>query len=306
VPLNLSHHVKEMARMFQETFPKHLRLSIEYPNDLWSISANPTQMHQVLMNLCVNARDAMPKSGVLTIRAENLRIDETYALMTPKAKAGPYVLLEVRDSGVGIRPEILDRIFEPFFTTKEVGKGTGLGLSVVLGVVESHGGFVNVYSKLGHGATFKVYLPAIPEETASQGKQAAKPLPKGQGELILIVDDEIAVLEALKMTLKNHGYQVITATEASEAIKLYTAQRQQIKVVLTDLAMPSMDGLVLTHTLKKLEPEVKILVSTGLGQEAKLQELKSLGITTVLRKPHTAETVLIALQQILTGSATTQ
>jgi hypothetical protein len=241
----------------------------------------------------------MPEGGTLTIRAENLHIDESYARMIAKAKPGPHVLLTVCDTGTGIPRENIDRIFDPFFTTKETGKGTGLGLSVVLGIVESHGGFINVYSQIGQGAEFKIYFPALTDQLTPKEPSNPAALAKGKGETILVVDDEESIRKTLTAILKNYGYNVLSAADGAQAARLFAIHRNQINLVLTDLAMPGMDGIALAEALKKLAPQIKIIVSTGFGQSQAIPRLNSLGVQAVLQKPYTAEAVLLTLRQTL-------
>src|SRR5262245_56451287 len=190
VALQPKHLIKEIVKILRETLPKTIEISFQIPNDLWMISADATQMHQVLMNLCVNARDAMPEGGAIFIKAENVFVDENYARMHIEAKAGRFLVLTVSDTGPGMTPEIQGRIFEPFFTTKEMSKGTGLGLSTALTIVKSHGGFINVYSEPHKGSQFTLYIPAIEAPGLDEDRQVQTALPTGHGELILVVDDE--------------------------------------------------------------------------------------------------------------------
>ena len=192
--------------------PKSLK-QFQLPDDLWIISADATQMHQVLMNLCVNARDAMPEGGSISIKAENTLVDENYARMHIEAKPGRLVLITVSDTGPGMSPEIQSRIFEPFFTTKEMSKGTGLGLSTALTIVKSHGGFMNVYSELHQGSQFALYLPALDAPGRTEAGALQTDLPLGNGELILVVDDEESIREITRGTLETFGYMVLTASE---------------------------------------------------------------------------------------------
>ncbi|MBC1218823.1 response regulator [Nostoc sp. UCD121] len=297
ITLQLRHLIVEVAKILKETFPKSIQISIDVLQDLWMVSGDSTQLHQVLMNLCVNARDAMPNGGSLSIYAENLLIDENYARMNLEAKEGPYIVITISDTGVGIPKEILDRIFEPFFTTKDVGKGTGLGLSTVLGIIKSHGGFVNVYSELGSGTSFKVYLPAV------QGMETFIPqeLPPqtGHGELILIVDDEVAILEITKTSLETHNYKTLIANDGIEAIALYAQNRDKISAVLMDIMLPSLDGLTAIRTLQKINPKVRIIASSGLMSDNKLSSVAAVGINTFLVKPYTVNELLVSLQKVL-------
>jgi signal transduction histidine kinase len=259
--------VQEIAKIAEETFPKSVTVRTKYPEDLWTIVANPTQLHQVLLNLCINARDAMPTGGALTLALENFEIDDHYASMTPGAKAGPHVLVQVSDTGTGIPRGIIDKIFDPFFTTKDLGQGTGLGLSTVIGVVKSHGGFVSVYSEIERGTSFKVFLPANMSEVAPVQTSKAAPLPPANGELLLIVDDENSILQVAKAILEDHGYRVLTAADATEALAIFAMRMNEIELVLTDLAMPFMDGVALIRTLQKMKPGVRVIASTGRGDQ---------------------------------------
>ncbi|HLO88323.1 MAG TPA: response regulator [Nostocaceae cyanobacterium] len=295
ITLQLKHLILEIGKILKETFPKSIEVSIDIPQDLWMVSGDSTQLHQVLMNLCVNARDAMPNGGTLQIWAENLLIDENYARMNLEAKTGPYIVVTVADTGTGIPGEILDRIFEPFFTTKEVGQGTGLGLSTALGIVKSHGGFVNVYSEVGKGTQFKMYLPAVAGvETLSNEKVI--PL-TGNGELILVVDDEPAIQEITRESLETNNYQVLTANDGIEAIALYAQQMNNIAAVLMDLMLPSLDGITAIRTLKKINPDVKIIATCGLMSNDKLTAIAEFGVNKFLSKPYTVNELLLTLQK---------
>jgi PAS domain S-box-containing protein len=294
--LQLKHLMIEVQQIIKETFPKSIEVFTQISPNLWTVCGDATQLHQVLMNLCVNARDAMPNGGTLKISAENLLVDDNYAQMHIDAQVIPYVVITVTDTGVGIRPEILDRIFEPFFTTKELGKGTGLGLSTVMGIVKSHGGFINVYSEEGRGSRFKIFLPAkdITEIIEEQNIE----LPQGNGELILIVDDEAAIREITKTSLENHNYQAITACDGIEAIALYVENRDKICLVLTDMIMPSMDGLTTIRTLQKINPSVKIIAVSGLGTGDKVNAVHEMGIHAFLSKPYTANQLLQTINTV--------
>ena len=204
----------------------------------------------------------MLEGGALTISADNILIDENYAHMNLDAHVGSYVVVKVKDTGKGISPKQLDKIFDPFFTTKDRGKGTGLGLSTVMGIIKSHGGFINVDTKLGQGSTFTFYLPAVINYEAEPIED--KQLYQGQGELILVIDDELAICEVIKTSLEAHNYQVITAGDGVEALALYVEQQQDIQVVLVDMMMPVMDGTLTIRTLKKINPKIKIIPMTGL------------------------------------------
>ncbi|MEM7555087.1 MAG: response regulator [Cyanobacteria bacterium P01_A01_bin.84] len=288
--ISLKHSIREIQQVIKETFPKTIEVSTFIPNNLWTVKSDPTQLHQVLMNLCVNARDAMFNGGRLTIRAENITVDESYAQMHLDAQVGSYVLIGVIDTGIGIPQEILDRIFEPFFTTKEIGKGTGLGLSTVLGIVKSHSGFINVSSEPGKGSEFKIYLPAYQTQENSVDQNLEFPI--GNGELILVVDDEDSIRDVTKASLENYNYQTIAAKDGIEAIALYAEYRDKIFLVLTDMVMPSMDGLTTIRTLKKINPEVKIIAVSGFASTDKINAANNIGVHAFLPKPYTAKQLL--------------
>jgi PAS domain S-box-containing protein len=298
IPMQVGHLVLEVEKIIKRTFPKSIEIQAQVlTHKLWTINADATQIHQVLTNLCVNARDAMPAGGVLSLTAENLVVDQHYAQMNPGLQVGSYVLITVSDTGMGMSPEVTERIFEPFFTTKEPGKGTGLGLSTALGIVESHGGCLKVYSEVGRGSEFRVYLPTI-EQPVAQPPQAPE-LPLGQGELILVVDDEAPIRELSQTALETYGYRVITAKDGVDAITLYAQSADDISLVLMDLMMPTMDGMTAIHTLQQLNPHVKVVVTSGLPRNGRFADLPSHPVRAFLSKPHTIQELLTILRQVL-------
>ncbi|MEI9998700.1 MAG: PAS domain S-box protein [Verrucomicrobiota bacterium] len=291
--------LKDIEHIVNDTFPKDIRLELILPHDTWSIVGDPTQAQQVLLNLCVNARDAMPNGGTLTIKTENCVADEHYVAMNRQAKPGNYVAISVTDVGVGIPGDILGNIFEPFFTTKELGKGTGLGLSSVKAIVKNHGGFINVYSEPGRGSTFKVYLPAqvdsvdTPEEPIEDDI-----LPRGAGETVLVVDDEASILMITSETLQAFGYQVVTANNGAEAVAIYAQQKDKISAILTDLSMPVMDGRATIYALLKINPKAKIIAMSGMDESESVAKASTAGIKHFISKPYTAATLLKALRSM--------
>jgi PAS domain S-box-containing protein len=294
------HLLKDIETIIRDTFPKNIHRDVFFPEEAWTILGDPTQLHQILLNLCVNARDAMPNGGNLAITVENALLDDQYVAMNIQAKPGRYVIIDVADTGEGIPPDILDKIFDPFFTTKEVGKGTGLGLSTVMAIVKSHGGFVNVYSEVGKGSSFKVYLPALETVTKKQRDTVSlATLPRGHGERILIIDDEASILTITSQTLEAFGYKTITAADGAEAIAIYAQQRNKIAAVLTDMAMPVMDGPATIRALQKVNPDVKIIAATGLKTEGSEAKALNNGVKFFLTKPYTAGTLLKTLRAVL-------
>ncbi|MFQ4144528.1 PAS domain S-box protein [Chlorogloeopsis sp. ULAP02] len=285
----------EIEKFLKQTFPKSIKVHTDIPEELCAVSANAAQLHQVFINLCVNACDAMPNGGSLSFSAKNILIDENYTLMNMEAKAGSYIVVTVADTGSGIPPEIIDRIFEPFFTTKEIGKGTGLGLSTVMGIVKSHSGFITVSSQVGEGSQFKVFLPAVNTSVALPVEDLK--LPTGAGELILVVDDEAPIRETTKTLLEQHNYKILTASDGIEAIALYIQHKNDIKAVLMDMMMPAMDGQNAIQMLKKINPEVKVIASSGLIMNSKLAEAAH--ASTFLVKPYTAKELLDTLHKVL-------
>lgn len=298
VALQPKHLVKEIVKILRETLPKSIEITFHVPDNLWIISADATQMHQVLMNLCVNARDAMSEGGSLSIRAQNVTVDENYARMHIEAKAGRFVLITVADTGSGMTSEVQTRIFEPFFTTKEMTKGTGLGLSTALTIVKSHGGFINVYSELHKGTQFAIYLPAIASDEVN-AVAAQTDLPVGSGELILVIDDEEAIREITRGTLETFGYKVLTASDGTEALAIYADKKNEIAVVLTDMVMPFMDGPATIRALQRMNPNVLIIAASGLGTGQRAGEGVLEGVSYFLNKPYTAEKLLKTLGEIL-------
>lgn len=287
--------LQEVIKVVQQTFSKSITVCEAIPAQfLNQVFTNATQLHQLLMNLCVNARDAMPNGGTLTLTVENFEANEIFAQMNLDARVGQYVLITVTDTGTGIAPEVRDRIFDPFFTTKSPGQGTGLGLSTVLGIVRSDGGFVQVASEVGQGTQFKVYLPAIKTEALQKPQQTR--LPQRKGKLILVIDDEEYILRANRIILETHQYRVLTASNGMDAIATYAQHQKKIDVVLVDMMMPDMDGLTVIRILKKMNPQIRVIAASGLMSQYQ-QSLKSLGITNCINKPYTTEELLTNIYQ---------
>ncbi|HEX8372501.1 MAG TPA: PAS domain S-box protein, partial [Chthoniobacterales bacterium] len=301
IVINPSHLLRDIQKIAFDTFPKSVVLDLDVPPTLWTVMGDPTQLHQVFLNLCVNARDAMPEGGQLNITLANIVLDETYAAMNPGSSPGSYVMIDISDTGTGIPPEVQERIFEPFFTTKEFGKGTGLGLSTTIGIIKSHKGFINLYSEVGKGSKFKVYLPASTSAQAAQEVAVAQTrLPRGDGELILVVDDEDAIRQTVKNTLERFNYRVVLAEHGAEAISLYVRHRNEVAVVITDMAMPVMDGPATIIALQSLDPKLKIIGSSGLSSNGGVAKAIGCGIQHFVPKPYTAEVMLRKLRDILT------
>jgi PAS domain S-box-containing protein len=294
--LQLNHLIFDLEAFVRSTFPPAIQVQRKVSRDLRPVLGDATQLHQVLLNLCVNARDAMPQGGKLLIEARNVEVDATFPR---RQTAGSHVVIIVGDTGHGIPANILDKIFEPFFTTKEIGKGTGLGLSTALGIVKTHGGFVDVSSEVGVGSTFRVFLPA--DNAALQPLELKQPaLPAGRGELILVVDDDRAILEITKLNLEANDYRIVTANNGVEALSLYEQRQKEITLVMTDLLMPMMNGLELTRRLRKINPAVKVIGISGQGSPGDIAEAGQPSLQAFLTKPFTTETLLVQLRQALT------
>jgi len=290
----------EVEKVALDTFPRSISFELDARDDVWPVLGDSTQLHQILMNLCVNARDAMPEGGTLTLAFNNLVVDEVFAGMNVHAKPGPYVIIRVEDTGIGMPKEVQEKIFEPFFTTKELEQGTGLGLSTTFSIVRDHGGFINLYSEPGRGTKFKIYLPATPgEEESEETARAQSKLPCGNGELVLLVDDEASIRDITTRALERYGYRVMTAVHGAEAVALYVQHREEIAVILTDMSMPIMDGPAMIAALKSIDPEVRIIASSGLDANGKVAKALGAGIQHFVPKPYTADALLNILQQVL-------
>jgi PAS domain S-box-containing protein len=299
VPMQLQPLLKEMHGILAETFPRDITLCLDVSSNLLPVLGETTQLHQVLLNLFVNARDAMPDGGTLTVRAHNIAVDEKLARVNPPSKPGPHVVLTVTDTGHGMTPKVIERIFDPFFTTKGVGKGTGLGLSTMLGIVRSHGGFVTVESKPDEGTTFQVYLPADLSDPLVPESVPTAELPRGRNELILVVDDEPNVGEATRRVLESHGYRVLVAAEGEEALALFRLRTSEISLVLTDVMMPGMNGITMLREMHGVDPHLKALVTSGMTSDYDHTKLVALGITELLSKPYSLRELLEAIQSAL-------
>jgi two-component system cell cycle sensor histidine kinase/response regulator CckA len=293
--LQVHHLMREINNLVRQTLPRSIEISASVPDSLWSVWGDATQLHQVFMNLCVNARDAMPEGGTLTIQGENLTVDEVCSTMYSKVAPGNYVVITVSDTGTGMTPEVMNRIFDPFFTTKALGQGTGLGLSAVLGIVESHGGIIDVQSIVGEGSQFQVFLPAV----LSPNEPAEEPLEllRGHNELVLVVDDEPAICEIMKTTLETYHYRVLVAHDGLAAIALLAEHKDEIHTVLMDMMMPTMDGLTAIPLLKRLNPNLKAFATSGLSSTDAANRAEKLGFQGFLAKPFSTRELLELLRQ---------
>ena len=287
----------EGVALLRRVIGEQIEVRVLTAPDLRVTLADPTQIEQVLMNLCLNARDAMPDGGQLIIETQNVEIDEEYCRVHPYARQGSYVLLAVSDTGVGMDAATTERVFEPFFTTKEVGKGTGLGLATVYGVVKQHGGFIHLYSELGKGTTFRIYLPATSGAPEPREPKTDERTPKGT-ETILLAEDNEGLREAAHEMLQRLGYRVILASNGAEAIELFKANSRQIDLVILDIVMPHLSGPAAYSQMAAIQPDLRAVFATGYTAEtASLNSTLEKGVP-ILQKPYSMKN----LGQIVRGT----
>jgi len=298
-PINLNDTIKEVYSILESTIDKSIKLEADLEKNLYLIEGDPSQINQVLMNVCVNAKDAMPEGGTLTVQTQNLTLDDMFCKTHPETTPGKYVLLSVNDTGCGMTEEIQKRIFEPFFSTKTNGeiKHSGLGLATVYGIVRNHKGIIDVYSEVGEGTTFKIYLPAGEKEQEVKTAPAEE-IRKGEGK-ILIVDDEDTVRGMAKRLLEHLGYSVITARNGQEGVDLYAERHAEIDAVVLDMIMPGMGGRDAFVRMKEINPNIKALLSSGYAQNGKAQEIIDMGVKGFLQKPYTVKDMAQKLGEVL-------
>jgi CheY-like chemotaxis protein len=302
-PVQLGHAIREMIKIVQDTFPKSIVIRNNVAvKRLWKIRGDVTELHQVLMNLCVNARDAMPDGGQLSLSAENVMLGQRELPPNVTNSPGAYIKLSVADTGGGIPPEVLSRMFEPFFTTKGPDQGTGLGLSTVASIVKEHGGFIDVKTTLGEGTDFCVYLPADDMAEEAETEQVLTDLPTGNGELIMVMDDEEAVRELTKTTLENYGYRVVTAHNGMDGIARFEKHRDELRLIVSDTDMPFMDGLTAIRSIQQSRPDLPIIIASGTQRDT--ERLKRPGGNLInLGKPYSLESLLTAVAKMIRREA---
>jgi signal transduction histidine kinase/CheY-like chemotaxis protein len=294
--------ISEVTNFIRPTFPKTIHLQVSVQENIHAVLGNPTQIEQVLLNFSVNARDAMPDGGRLRLEASNFRVDESFAKQHPQAKPGNYVRITVSDTGHGIPRPLRKKIFEPFFTTKGPEKGTGLGLATAVGIIRNHGGFLTLDTEEGCGSSFHAFLPASlapAEHRTASAPSAEERQTSGHGETILLVDDESTVLKVMTRSLEKSGYRVIPAEDGEQGLALYSQHERNVRLVITDMAMPGMDGPALIAALKKLNPTVKIICTSGFGSSAGKNSVNELGVHAILSKPCNSRIILQAIQDAL-------
>jgi signal transduction histidine kinase len=299
-PVELGAIIRQIAELVMHSLPKNIQFNTQIAESLSAVQGPASKIDQIVMNLCVNARDAMPKGGQLLLQAENRDFDEALPEMAPSAKPGPFVAVTVTDTGTGMPPEILARIFDPFFTTKEPGKGTGLGLATTREIVTSMGGFIRVASQPGHGTRFEIYLPALAAK--SMAKPDSKEMPIGNGELILVVDDDLSIQELASRILETYGYRVVVAGSPIEAVQRCREVGPELRAILLDMLMPGQTFDVTLDQLKHQVPTVPIILTTGTGGEE--SEGPGFGEASFLAKPYTAAQLLQMIRKVLGVPAT--
>lgn len=296
-PVEVAPLLQEVLNIVQQTFPQSIDIRQNIPDQsLGLVSADATYLHQVFMNLCVNARDAMPNGGILSFSIEHCFVDQAFAQTNLDAQIGNYMVVTIADTGTGILLEVRDRIFDPFFTTKPPGQGTGLGLSTVLGIVKNYGGFLQVFSEVGCGTQVKVYLPVI-EGTSTSYSQPQRRF-DGNGKIVLIVDDDVAVQLSTQLLLESHNCKVLLTNDGMKAIELYAQHQDEIRLVILDIRMPNMSGISLTQKLKEMNPMVKIIALSGLP--ANREPALAAGANAFLPKPYTLDDLLENLHALIT------
>jgi CheY-like chemotaxis protein len=296
--VQIKHVLRDLLDMMKETFPRQIEIKSDIAKDLKIIEADATQIHQVFMNLCVNARDAMPEGGTIFLGAENIVVDDALAHANIGAKPGNHVVVTVQDTGTGIPSSIIEKIFDPFFTTKEVGKGTGLGLSTAHSIIQNHKGFLTLESTVGKGTTFKIYFPAI-DSSITEHQSIRSSLPNGNGEVILIVDDERPIREVTQQTLQMYNYSAVTSADGTEAVAIFKQMHTFVNLLIVDMMMPVMDGAATIRAVKKIRPDIKIIAASGLLTEVPGGESLGGTVNAFLQKPYTAEVLLKTVYEVL-------
>jgi CheY-like chemotaxis protein/two-component sensor histidine kinase len=297
-PMDLNDAIRRAMKLIRRTIPRMIDIKLALGKDLRIIDADPAQVQQILLNLAVNARQAMPDGGRLLIETSNVSLSDEYLRAHIGAKPGPHVVLIVSDNGVGIQPEFIDRIFEPFFTTKLNGEGTGLGLAMVHGIVSQHGGYIRCYSEPGRGTSFRMYFPVSASEVGLE-PTTTRDMPAFGSETILLVDDDHRVRDMANQLIKMGGYRVLTAQSGEQALAVYAREGSDISLVILDLNMPGMGGRRCLEELLRMDPNVKVLVASGYSSNGISQEDKGAGARGFISKPYDAKAILGAIRNVL-------
>jgi PAS domain S-box-containing protein len=298
-PINLNQRINDCRKMIERTLPKMIEIQLSLADDLLTVNADPNRIDQILMNLAVNARDAMPEGGKLIFTTENVCWTEESASRPPELIPGDYVVLHVTDNGIGMSAQTVDRIFEPFFTTKGVGEGTGLGLATVYGIVQQHGGHIQCRSDLGHGTTFTLYFPSIKREREEYCETSGSQIPVGGSETILLVDDEELIRELGAKILKRAGYKVMTASDGMQALETYSHSKESIALVLLDLMMPRMGGKQCLDILLRFDSNIKVVIASGFSSGSEIKDSLERGAKAFVRKPYDGYEILQIIRKVL-------
>ena len=297
-PLHLNQEIVQVEQFLQRTIPKMIQVELRLGGDLWTISADPVQIGQVLMNLAVNARDAMPEGGRLVIGTHNMTLNEEFCRGHIGSRPGRYVVLAISDTGQGMGKEVLGHLFEPFFTTKGIGRGTGLGLAMVYGIVKGHEGYIECESELGKGTVFKIYLPAV-ERTVGVEESERKKQPRGGTETILLVEDEESLRDLGKAILSTFGYTVLAASDGEGALEIYRAEKERVHLIILDLIMPGVGGLRCLEELLRINPDVKVVIATGYYPEDSVKAVLEGEGRGFISKPYDMSEMLRVVRKVL-------
>jgi len=298
-PINLNQEVRQFEKLIRRIIPRMIDIELHLQGSLPVINADSSQIEQLLMNLSINARDAMPQGGKLTIETENRVLDEVYCRSHLGTVPGGYVVLSISDNGCGIDKETLRRIYDPFYTTKDLGKGTGLGLSMVYGIVKSHGGYIICHSELGQGTTFKIFFPEIEEVYAKQPGQYEQTKMKGGTETILLVDDEESLRDLGKMVLRRFGYTVLEASDGEMALEVYAEKKEEISLIILDLIMPGMGGQKCLENILTKDPSQKVVIASGYSTDSSSKDVLQMGAKNYIEKPFQVGKLLTVVRQVL-------
>ena len=297
-PLNLNQEIVQVEKLLRRTIPKMIQVELSLAGDLWTISADPVQIGQVIMNLAVNARDAMPEGGRLVIGSQNITLEKDFCKRHMGSRPGSYVLLTIFDTGLGMGKEVLEHLFEPFFTTKGMGRGTGLGLAMVYGIVKSHEGYIECKSALGEGTLFEIYWPAV-EQAVEADEAEERKKPRGGIETILLVDDEESLRDLAKRILSAFGYTVLTASDGEGALEIYRAEKERVHLVILDLVMPGMGGQKCLEGLRGIRPDVRVVIATGYSPEDPTKAILKEKVSGFLNKPYDVSDLLLVVRKVL-------
>jgi CheY-like chemotaxis protein len=304
-PLNLNAAAQEMVEILKRTIDPRIHLQLKGAEELGLVQADPGQINQVLMNLCLNARDAMPEGGRLALETDNVQLDDEYARLHLEARAGEFVRLRVSDTGMGIPPDVLPRIFEPFFTTKKAGEGTGLGLAMVFGIIKQHQGWIDCYSEVAQGTRFDIYLPRARQEARPAPAKTPSAATVSGSETILLVDDEALVRNLARTILHRYGYRVLLSEDGRQALEIYRRERDRIDLVILDLTMPQLSGRETLEALRLLDPNVRVVLSSGYSVEH-VNQLAGDGFCGFVNKPYRPEELARTVRAVLDKAKETQ